>query len=483
MQSWIKSVLWVVATFVVVWLAAILYWQNTTRMPAQSELLIYLGVLPLGLIALGWGIHKVINYQSAPPVDTAAADELKADARDAEKATQDAHQRSWSLNIVAVTLQTSAGSSAAEALAKLKENDVPSELDPELKNDEGFAVFSARIADLDVTDTQQALQEWTKTGDFTEVQFSDAQIRALHLARSSLSELMAAATAHPEIQLFNERLAQERNANEDAVPSLKLMLLWPQRWVPVNQKAASHWLKAVAAEHGWPERRVSLQEMGPSQSGPFELLDQMCLIAGKTQLPAVGIMLACDSGIDQSEIDVLTSQNMLFGAKNSAGYKPGEVAAGMLIADERQSRLFEAGPLSQLNRASWSLRDKSADERGKISSDLLNTVVVQAMQTAKVDAEQVKFVSADNDHKPNREAELAQMFTATLPELDCIKDAAKVAQICGSTHYALTTAALCIAHQHVVDEQLPALCVSLQSPFLRAAVLLTAAKTNSDAEI
>ena len=475
MRLWLKPLLWISATFVVVWMAAIFYWQNTTRMPAQSELLIYLGALPLVLIGVGWGVHKAIYYQSAPPTDSAVAAKLKGDEREAEKAHQEVQQRGWHLNIVAAALQTSAGNSASEVLAKLKSNDVQPELDPELKNDEGFAVFSARIADLDFADTQEALQEWAKTGNFSELQWSPAQLRALHLASSSLEELTAVASMHPEVSLFQQRLEQGRTA-ADAVPNLMLIVLWPQRWDKSHQLAASHWIKTLATQHGWPEQRISLHEVMPAQSSPFELLDQMCLIAGKTQIPAVGILLACDSGIDQDEVDSLISHGHLFGGKTPGGNRPGEVAAGLLIADERQSRLFENVPHSKLNRASWGLREKSADERGKISSELLNTVVAQALSTAKLGAELVKFVSADNDHNPNREAELAQMLNVALPDLDCVKDAAKVAQTCGSAKHALTTAALCVAHQHVVDEQLPAMCVSLNSPFMRGAVVLTAVK-------
>ena len=236
----------------------------------------------------------------------------------------------------------------------------------------------------------------------------------------------------------------------------------------------------MVVQQGWPESRIFMPQSSPDQASPIELLDQICLKAGRTQLPTVGILMACDSSIDQDEVDALTSAGRLFGGKNTGGIKPGEVVAGLLFADPKQARLFGQEVVSKLHRASWGQRDKSADERGKISADLLGTVVTQALATGKVDAKQLKFISADNDHKPNREAELAQMFNATLPELDCLKDAAKVAQTCGSVQHALSTAALCIAHQYVIDEKLPAVCVSLQAPFLRAAVALNVHEMGED---
>ena len=481
MHLWLKRVLWIIATFAVVWMAAIFYWQNTTRIPAQSELLIYLGLIPLALLGAGWGIHKAITHESPPSSNNAADAKQKAGELDAQKALHDAEQqRNWYLNVVATTLQTSAGTTAADVLAKLKEGDVQAELDPELKNEEGFAVFSARIADLDVTETGDALNEWLKTSGSPELQWSDAQLRALHLASAGVSELAELAAGHSELLLLAQRAELGRAAVEDAVPNLQLTALWPQRWEKAHQSAASSWLKTLVVQKGWPERRIFTQQSSPDQISPIELLDQICLKAGRTQLPTVGILIACDSSIDQDEVDTLTSKGQLFGGKNTGGIKPGEVAAGLLFADPKQARLFGQEVVSKLHRASWSLRDKSADERGKISADLLGTVVTQALTTGKVDAKQLKFVSADNDHKPNREAELAQMFNATLPELDCLKDAAKVAQICGSVQHALSTAALCVAHQYVIDEKLPAVCVSLQAPFLRAAVVLNVHEMDED---
>ena len=481
MHLWLKRVLWIIATFALVWMAAILYWQNTARIPAQSELLIYLGLIPLAFLGTGWGILKAVTYQSPPSADTAAAAKLKAGEYEAQKAFQDAEQqRNWHLNIVATTLQTSAGSTAADVLAKLKEGDVQAELDSELKNEDGFAVFSARIADLDVTETVDALNEWQKTSGSPDLQWGDAQLRALHLASAGISELAAVAAGHPEVLLLEQRAEKGRAAVDDAVPSLQVAALWPPRWEQAHQLAATGWLKSLVVAQGWPERRIFMQQSLPEQASPLELLDQFCLKAGRTQLPTVGILMACDSSIDQDEVDALTSKSQLFGGKNTGGVKPGEVAAGLLFADHKQAQMFGQEALSKLHRASWSLRGKSADERGKISADLLGTVVAQALASGKVDAKQLKFVSADNDHKPNREAELAQMFNGTLPELDCLKDAAKVAQTCGSAQHAITVAALCVAHQYVVDEKLPAVCVSLQSPFLRAAVALNPHEIGED---
>jgi hypothetical protein len=183
-------------------------------------------------------------------------------------------------------------------------------------------------------------------------------------------------------------------------------------------------------------------------------------------------LVACDSAIDQDYVDGLASRQQLYSGKNMQGCYPGEVAAALLFADAAQSQLIAQGPVSCLHRASWASRDKSADERGRVSADLLAKLVGLALETAKLEPSKIQLISADSDHNPSRESELAEMLTAKLPELDVSKAAMKVAQACGSMHQVSTTAALCLAHQYVVDEQQAAVCVSLHDPLWRAAVVL-----------
>lgn len=481
MRVWLKRLLWLSAIFLVVWLAVIVYWQSTSRLPSESDLLIYLGLLPLLLAGIGWGVYKAATHQPAAPSVSAGAPKDKADKLAAEAAQRNAEQeRNWTLNIVATSLQTSAGNTAADVLGKLKDASLESELDPELKNAEGFAIFSARIVDLDVSDTQEAMAEWVKTSSNPDLQWSDIQMRSLHLAGLSIQELAPIASQHPDVLRHAQLKDEGRGYKDDAVLPLRLVLVWPKHWDAAHQSAASSWVKSLVLQHGWPEQRILLQETRSEHANPVALLDHITLTSGRAQLPTVGILLACESGIGQDYVDALASQGNLFGGKNTAGAKPGELAAGLLFADAKQSQLLGEGPFSSMHRASWAARDKSADERGKVTADLLSSLVVLALETSKVTLDKIKFVSSDNDHKPGREAELAEMLTAKLPDLDCAKDAVKIAQACGSTHYAATAAALCIAHQYVIDEQAPALCTSLQDPFLRAAVVLTVAGVKDD---
>ncbi|MEO5659855.1 MAG: hypothetical protein ABIQ90_08675 [Polaromonas sp.] len=464
-----------------VWLAVVIYWQSTSRLPSEADLVLYFGVLPLALVAGGWGIYKLATRPKS--VATAPDGALKDDAQQqSDQAAKDVeHERAWTLHIIASSLHTAAGNSSAEVLGKLKDGDIEPELDPELKTPEGFSVFSARIQDLDDADTQEFFAQWQNTTAHAALAWSQSQYRALHLASLSVHELAALASEHPDVQLYLRLAEAGRPGKEDAVLLLRMIFLWPNHWSDRHQSMASDWMKSLAAQHGWPEPRIVTQEATSEHANALSLLDYINVSTHKAQLPTVGILVACDSGIEQAYVDELAANNNLFGGRNTQGIKPGEVSAGLLFADAGQSQLLGEGPFSSLHRASWANRDKSADDKGRVTTDLLTRLVELALETSKVQIADIQLVSSDNDHKPSRESELAEMLSMTFPELDPAKDAVKVPQACGSTHHSSATiAALCVAHQYVIDEQLPVMCTSLHGPLLRAAVVLTVPTEKTD---
>lgn len=474
MATWLKRLLWLVAVFAVVWLAVIIYWQSTARMPSGMDLVLYMGLVPLMLFGAGWGLHSAATSPPPKPAVAAAAtpEERAAAAAQANQKVIE-QERTWSLGLVASALHTPQGASAAEVLAALQEGSIAQALDDELKTLDGFPAFAARVADLEDTPTQEALAQWQSEGDFPAITWSPVQHRALHLAALVLQELASKAVEHPAVQQYAANLASGRRVDEEAVLPLRLILLWPGSWTAEHQAAANAWAQSLVVAAGWPAQRVVMQANNAAQQDPIALLDFVTVTAHKAQLPTLGLLVACDSGIDQDFVDALQEKDMLYGGKNPQGVRPGELAAGLLFADAQQARLMGEGPYAQLHRASWSSRDKSADAKGRTSSALLTTVTNLALETAKLAAEEIAVLYADSDHKTSREAELAEVVQARFAELDTATDVLKVAQLSGSLQHMNTVATLCVAHQYVVDAQLPTLCMSLHDPLWRAAVVLS----------
>jgi len=468
MRTWLMRLIGLLGIFSLVWLTVIIYWQGTTHVPSEDELVLYMGLVPLTMAAVVFGAYKLFTRPAKVPTTVASSTLDDAVAQD----QPDESERAWTLFVVASALHTSAGRSSSEVLSALQAGDVQLKLDPELKNSEGFPVFAARMADLDVSDTQEAFALWQKSSAHPDVQWTESQYRALHLATLSANEVFSQVVEHPQAVLFAAAQAEGRTPNEDTLAVLRLIGHWPIQWSDAHQTLASAWLKWLVTQKGWPAHRIVVDQRTSQQFNPIAVLDAICVDAHRQALPMIGVLVACDSGIEQAYVDGLASRNQLFSGKNMQGSYPGEVAAALLFADPTQSQLMAQGPVSSLHRASWASRDKSADERGRVSAALLGQLLGLALETSKLDASKIQLVSADNDHNPSREAELAEMLMANLPDLDVSKDAVKVAQACGSMHQVSTTAALCLAHQYVVNEQQAAVCVSLHDPMWRAAVVL-----------
>lgn len=471
MSKWLKRLIWLVAAFALVWLSVIVYWQSTTRLPSESDLLLYMGLLPLTIFGLGWvghwAITKPASEQNAPVVQTVTK-------KQAEQAAQKEQERDWAMGIVATSLHTGQGRSSAEVLDKLKEGNIQPVLDPVLLTPEGFPVFSARIADLDCSATQVAFGQWRSANSIPSLQWTEQQHRTLHLVFNALKELTAGLVAHPDLVQLQKKLSLGRPIEDDAVVPLRLFFVWPTRWTFEHQTVASAWAKSLVAACGWPEHRLLLQSLPSAPQETFALLDLVTVTTHRAQLPAIGIVMACDSGIDQDFVDELDTKELLYSGKNASGIKPGEVAAGVLFADADQCQCLDVKEYALLHRASWATRDKSADAKGRSSSELLNSLSVLALETAKLSPKDIPLICADNDHRPSREAELAEVLNDKFPDLDSMKDVGKVAQACGSVHPMLTMATLCVAHQHVLNEKKPVLCLSLHDPLWRGAVVLNA---------
>jgi hypothetical protein len=474
MRILLKRLMWLGAIFIVVWIAVVLYWKSTARLPSETDLFAYLGLLPLAIAGSVWGVYKLATREAKPASPDQAGGKEKADKAAAEAARQGAEEeKAWTLNIVATSVHTSAGSTAADVLTKLKEGPIQVELDPELKNSDGFPIFSSRIPDLDVSETQDALGDWLKNSSQPDLTWSEGQYRTLHLAGLSMRELASVVVQHAELVQYQQLKEAGRNQNKaDAVLPIRLILIWPQDWAVSHQSAASDWVKDLVSEHGWPDSKIVVQASKSESVHPIALMDHITVSSRRAQLPTLGIMLACQSGIDQDHVDTLAAKNNLFSGKNSSGAIPGELAAGFVFADERNAKLVGDLPATSLHRASWAARDKSADEAGRVTATLLSDVVGLALESARLNAAKIKHVISDNDHKPSRQAELAEMLTAKFLDIDCNKDAYKVSQACGSTQNASTVAALCMAHQYVVDEQISVMCASLHDPHIRAAVVV-----------
>lgn len=102
-----RSGLTLLAVFVVVWIAVIVWWQSVNRMPTTADIFTYLLLLPLGMIVGYWVIKRAVdgirsNVAAGRELSAAAPAAARADAQPAD--AQDT-TRQWRAVLLASALR------------------------------------------------------------------------------------------------------------------------------------------------------------------------------------------------------------------------------------------------------------------------------------------------------------------------------------------------------------------------------------------
>lgn len=227
-------------------------------------------------------------------------------------------------------------------------------------------------------------------------------------------------------------------------------------------------------QQGWPLEKtlISLLETA-NPSDPLSLIDRLCVQVHHLALPSLALLIACESYIGAATVAAWENTGNLLSGHNNNGQTPGEGAAGLLLADTEQAKLFPLENQANIHRISSGQRDKSADSNGRISSDFLTQLVQDALTVAHINADKVSLITSDSDHRASRTAELMEMAYTVFPDLDLLKQCLKVATKCGSAGTASSITALSLAHHAAATDLTHTLYVSNQDAFIRTAVIVS----------
>lgn len=476
MGAWLKGLLVALLAFGLCWGGAIGYWRSTNRMPSSADLVIWMLAVPLGLLAIYVIGRKVMTARAAAaaaaPVPVAAAG---PDAPAAPSGPGPA------LAVVATAVRTPHGQAADELAKAIDEDKARAELDPELVNDEGYPIMSARVAEAIDDGMREEIAAWFTAHGVADPDLSDEQWRALGMATGVVAELAQQATAHPHAQ------AQD---GMPPAPMLQLSLLPGANWSEVQRSAAGDWLRQVATDAGWPAARIATGAAAPAKLGDgaaaasAALTRLTALAAANTApntspnaAPLLAILLAFDSQIGEASVDRLAAGNRLFGANRPQGCIPGEGAAGLLLADPATAKLMEVE--APVIHALSAARDGSADSARRPDAATLRTLLAHAATQGGVEPAKVAMVVADTDHRTSRVMELMALATEGLPHLDAGADVKASGTVCGACGAVPSLSALALACHHAGELAAPVLCVSNEDPHHRGVVLVRPAALQS----
>ncbi len=453
MRGWMKKSLLVALVFGVSWGGAVWYWRATNRMPATEDLVLFLLVLPLALLLLIWLGARLVALLAAAPALAAAQPQDPAAAPAAPEAP--------ALAILGSALRAPHGASAEELSGAFADNKARADLDPELVDEEGFPVMTARSADAADAGLQEEIIAWLADNGMAELRLDEEQWRALSMGSAVAAELAS--------QAVGDLLAP------DGTAMLQLLPVLPPAWQLEQRRAAGLWLRHVAAQAGWPQERIALAAELPSDArgaSPAAVLGRLAHHAATANAPMLALVVACGSHLGEDSINQWAGNASLFTSAKPQGLIPGEGAAGLLLADAPQAHALEGAPVILLHLVDEARRHNSADDAKRADSALLGTLTEKVLARAQAQAEQVAMIVADTGHRTSRVLELMGLASAALPQLDDDADVIRVGAGSGTCGAVPFMTALALARHHALERDAPVLCISNEDAYRRCAVLI-----------
>jgi hypothetical protein len=346
------------------WSGAIWYWRETNRMPATSELALYMLVLPLALLAAWWLGRKAWARVSMP---AAAGSGAAAGAASAAPDTSTPPPLAPALSIAATALRAPHGDSVDELRAALAGNRARPGLDRELYDDDGYPIMSARLPNTDDAPLRDELNEWRTLHRLGDPRFDAGQWRALAAASAVAGELAAQACTHQLLAPWQDQQQKRQQGllPPDALPAaappiLQLLTMWPVEWKPEQRHLAQQWLRYLATQAGWPQQLLAPEAQDGDDAG--QVLAALLARCGDARHPCLAIVIAAGSHLSEDGVNRLSNQNALFTSAHPQGLIPGEGAAGLLLADAASAPIGGNIGGSLLQAIGTGARDGAADQ-------------------------------------------------------------------------------------------------------------------------
>lgn len=480
-----------------VWLTTLWRWQSAHVDPSSTDVVVHLAALPVvltaALLAMLLGIQHLRRYAAspvaaAPSAAKAAAGSTAADPPQSTRPTRHAGTR-----VLAAKVELRAGSTWADARAAIADGACKVDLDPNLKDDDGIAVFTAPLAELATDAVSEALDDLAASREQPGAAPTADVLRTLALLESVIGSMHD--TVEGQWPALAAPLPSSRNTPTAApglaaAPVVSIRVGIPARWPAATQQLASAYIERLFEPHLEAALKAAGQSRAMAQTARpavqlhihptdgaeafWALMEQQLHQWGMERQPGLLWALAADSLVSEEQVASLASSNDLFSGRNQRGRVPGEAAAALLLASGAWSPAHDAPPaVGTLHRASIARRDKSADASGRVTAQVLMQAVADTLQAAGIEPSQVELLTTDADHRASRTAEVYETAQALLPHLDTGEQALRLGLGCGDVGIARLLACTALTLTQVEATATPALVLGTHSPFDRLAVLVT----------
>ena len=355
------------------------------------------------------------------------------------------------LALLAAALRAPHGASPEELAAAIAGGKARPDLDPELVDDEGFPVTSARCDDADDDTVREEIVEWLTLSGLAELHWGDAQWRALTLGTAVVRDLAG------------EALAQLMPA-EGTPPHLRLLTILPSGWTLEQRQAAGLWFKHAVAQFGWPVDHLTRVDVARDATSAM-ILGQCAADSQRPNARAIALLVACDSHVDQVTVDQWAADGTLSTPAQAQGRVPGEGAAGLLLASLADAERIEDPIFAQLYPLVETRREVSIDSAKRAETQRMTELAQRALQAGARQLAEVSYLAADTDQRSGRALELMALASSALPQLDPTTDVAQAGVGTGSCGAVPWVCALALARHAVLLNNASALFMSNDDPF------------------
>jgi hypothetical protein len=486
LSTFFRALAFVVAVCCLTWVGVLWWWQRTGHSPEATELLLYLGVLPLvlaaGVLGLRWAWQRA---GAAPAAAGAGAGGAPAGATAAPVAAETAARHAvW--QVVHLQANSVAGDQVADVLEAAQAGKPLPQPDDELVNDEGLPVLCARMADKSLAlDVVRASLETlvpsvqAQTVDAPGQAPGECVIRALAALLPVLAAQCEGLFAFHQARLNalpdgGASIVRLPLAQRPPLPGLRVLLGWPAHWSASEQALARAWVEHVLhAEDTDLSRGYSITVSSLAGSGEDLWLRVDQLAHGPGHSPWM-LVLACDSDVDSARVQALAAAQRLYDPTvRPGGCVPGEAAAALLLAPADWTPPDGMDLQTALiHRPALMRRDKPVDAPGRVSHQALAQALEQALMAAQIDAADVALLVCDADQHSQRSTELYGLAVQALEHLDPVEDMRLLGRITGHTGAASALLVLAAAAEAVKALKKPTLALTLADPHLRMALVL-----------
>lgn len=441
-----------------VWILAIIWFQQFPADTSNQALLAGFVLAPLGALVLWFGGKALIGAMThkapADPAQTAAA---------ASPETPDVPTRHSLLAILAAEVRTTAGDDPAQLTAALQAGDLQPGLSTRHVNAEGLPVFAGLDDSLDTDSGSAFIEHWMQNApaDHPVHQDPEQAARVLALLAPPLQNALAALGSIPQAATTAGTEAPQR-------PVLVKM------FVPaVCEDLVEAWLRVQLAE--LPQFRFGFIRKDPQHP---ELHHDALRVADAfrkdvANMPAGSLLLlvASDSLGSATHIDQLDASGQLFGSANQQGLIPGEAATAVLAcaAEQVPEGLM---PLALQQPAAWNTRASALPHGGRADSSTLEALLAVLLEQSGTPGDSIQALVSDCDQRAAWVAESAALISASLPGLDPVADHLPIGRALGCTGSAGSALALACAAGAASASGAPHIAASLADPAQRSLALI-----------